>query len=404
MKNWQKAGFILSASLIMGLSAFSQTIVQEHWSPYDYPREIPAGVKVHTVVKGDTLWDIAQTYFQDPFLWPQIYQVNPYIKDPDLIYPGDPVSLNIGVVVDEQGVNDAMADAASEDGQDLAELEEFAEGEGDAVTDRSQSTSLLGSGLEMSIVPAGDRTDLECSTYVYVTESKKDKLPFDLIILGGESEIQESYSIDEVLYINQGANEGIQPGNLYSVRRVVAPVYTPSKKYKEQTFIGFAIDQIGIIKVVAVQESGATCMVTHACDSILKGDFLVPYEQEPIPLITEQPPFNRFAKFNKENAGYIIYSEDNTYNIGISHLANINLGVENDVAPGDIFVVFRSNPHNNEKKGIVLPDVYLGQAVVLRSLEKTSTVKIINAVSELKVGDYAVPYRVAFGETSEPIQ
>ncbi len=42
----------------------------------------------HTVKKGDTLWDLANTYLGDAYQWPQIYQLNKdLIKDPHWIYP-----------------------------------------------------------------------------------------------------------------------------------------------------------------------------------------------------------------------------------------------------------------------------------------------------------------------------
>lgn len=394
---------IVGVVFIVWVPVGAQTTVEEHWSPYDYPRQIEAGIKSHVIVKGDTLWDIAQQYFNNPTLWPQIYQANPYIKDPDLIYPGDPLVLEIGVVVTDQSIADSLGQPTAGEpgegqpgeGDELAELAEFSEfdeeagEEGVQVSDRAQTTSLMGSGTELVIIPAGDRSDIECSTYLYPVDSRKYTLPFSMYIVGGENPTKQSFAVDDVVYVNKGAEDGLAAGDIFGIRREIGLVKNPENN---KDIVGVAIDQIGRLRIIAVQDTGSTAVIIDSCDAALRGDLLVPFEQEPIPLITEMPPFDRWSEFNKEGSGYIVCSEDQIEALGRGNLVNIDKGILDNIAPGDIFIVYRNNPNNNPKKGLLLPDIYLGQGVALRSNESTSVMKIIESVDVIKIGDRVVPF------------
>ncbi len=73
--------FTFAALLLIGVAVAQDVSVRS-----DHPDE-------YVVVKGDTLWDISGRFLDKPWQWPAIWQANPQIENPHLIYPGDVVSL-----------------------------------------------------------------------------------------------------------------------------------------------------------------------------------------------------------------------------------------------------------------------------------------------------------------------
>lgn len=77
----------------------------------------------YVVVRGDTLWGIAGKFLQRPWLWPEIWQANPQINNPHLIYPGDVISLAyLNRVAVEPGPRE---EAAPIDAIPLSDVEAF---------------------------------------------------------------------------------------------------------------------------------------------------------------------------------------------------------------------------------------------------------------------------------------
>src|SRR5437868_9866097 len=68
--------------MLLTLTAFAATVELTKDHPDTY-----------TVRKGDTLWSISARFLQRPWQWPEVWQANPQIHNPHLIYPGDVISL-----------------------------------------------------------------------------------------------------------------------------------------------------------------------------------------------------------------------------------------------------------------------------------------------------------------------
>jgi hypothetical protein len=325
--------------------------VDGHWTPYDPPTEFPEGAMVHTIVKGDTLWDLAAHYLGDPFLWPQIWERNPYIKDSHWIYPGDPLVIDLAV---------QEAPVAEEE----VPFEE---------TVTSEYTEDVG-GLEGAEPrPLGSPSDVYCFAELVHDESI---YPFK-IASSERIEYQYQYSEGEIVYIDGGINQGVKAGDRFFILHRTRPLNHPVS----DSHLGVVYAQVGQLKVLCAQDDTSIAEITYACDPIVIGDVLRPFAPVPVPLVIDPDPTDRCDEPNGKPTGYITYNRDDQIEIGTHWLVFLDLGAAEGLYPGTFATVFRDNPVPG------MPRLVIGEVGVLTVEEHYATGLITRAWAPLAVGD-----------------
>ncbi len=382
------AFLLFSTALILGLTAGAQT-------PPD-PASYPPGSQIYTIVEGDTLWDIAQQVYGDPYRWPQLWEQNQYIQDADLIYPGNPLLI-------PQGLQQTAAGMA---GPPLSEFDPNAADAEDPFQ-RYQGEGRPGEGPAISAdepeepIQLGYESDIYCTGYIgdesesfpyRIASSEYEFLHPTLDNYAGSSikaeikglfgpVISQKYNLGtgDITYLEGGRADGLSAGDILTViepgRKIVHP--------RDQVLVGRYYHYRGRIRVLSVQEETAIGEIVFLCDGVNVGMALAPFIPEPVPLerLTPMRPINYPPKAEDlEGSPMIISAFDEIVTLGIGHLAYIDHGASHDVVPGDIYTIYREG-----RRGY--PPILLGEVGVLSVSENASLIRILRNRYSIHVGD-----------------
>jgi LysM repeat protein len=342
--------------------------VQAHSSKWDYPKELnaPEGSKTHVVEKGDTLWDLSGKYLGNPYAWPQIWELNQWIKDPHWIYPGDPLIIDLSRAVATAGsVPEAVANLQPDQRRadpSVMRRPEF----GFAIQDFFQLPFVAASGAEAYYKNLGAFT---------ITSKKRED--------------HEYLGEGETVYLNGGTNQGLKPGDRFLILKTVArKLMHPTIKKKN---LGDVLQQVGVLRVTSVQPKGAVAVIERCMDTVNIGDHVVRFTEPmtiPLQLRTDTSDPVKLAS----NCPVVVYSRDAKLSSAGGDMVIIDKGTDDGFKVGDVLLAARlktfSVGSDNEKKPATeTTSYYLGQALVVRTDAQTATCRVLRSNEELRIGD-----------------
>jgi hypothetical protein len=328
--------------------------IAPHWSKYKYPQTVPEGATYYIIERGDTLWDLAKRYLDNPFLWPQIWDQNRYIVDAHWIYPGDPLILPKVALVSERAGEGAGEAGGAEEG--------------------AEEGPIAGAPRGSELGPVTEEATMQCAAYI--TAEKEDD---SLRVIGSELGADKlAYADRDVLYLNKGSNSGVKPGDLFTLHHESYKVKHPATNKT----IGTKVDTVGWVQVVLVQENTAIAVIEQACQDIHIGEYLKPLEKVNVPLVLNRPPANRLTPPSGKLDRYIVDIDRDAIMAGQGTLVIIDAGADSGVAPGNIFTIYRIT-----YPSVPSPRNVIGELAVLTVRDRSATAKVTYSNDAIFVGD-----------------
>ncbi len=305
----------------------------------------------YVVVKGDTLWDISARFLRDPWLWPEVWQANPQIANPHLIYPGDTIALEF------------------RDGRPVLRLQ------------RGRRTVKLSPKMRVQ--------ELDQAIPTIDPEAIRHFL--------NQARVAEEEELNRAPYVLEGVERRLlagTPGERIYARGITGQettrfgVYRIGGKYlnpaDSKDILGHEVVRVA----TAVLDKGgdpATLRVTDISREIRAGDRLLPVGRDSA---ADQHLFPRAPQPGTK--GSIISVFDGVSMVGQYQGVVLNLGRQQGIQAGHVLAVFQANgrvrdPVTGEE--VKLPDERAGVLLVFRTFDRVSYALLMESTRPVRVGD-----------------
>jgi len=326
----------MTIALLMTTNTFANAVLADN-----YPER-------YTVVEGDTLWDISGKFLRDPWRWPEVWQGNPQVDNPDLIYPGDVLVMTF---LDGKPVLRSLR-------RETIKLSPKARiaGYRDAIApiDPAAIEAYINSPL------VTDAKELNESGYI--VEGLGNRL-----ILGKYDQFYARAVRDE----DALEYRVFRPG-----RHFVDPVSKES--------LGWEAVHVGDANLLKVGDPARMSLLKTYQDVSIRDRLRPVFKKEALPFFSPKAPNNDRLR------GVILQTPNRSTELGSLSVVAINLGEREDVHPGDVFRINSQRMKRKDpitKKTYFIPEEKVGLMLVFRTFEKVSYALVTDSSRSIRPGD-----------------
>jgi hypothetical protein len=363
----------------------------------------------YVVVKGDTLWDISGRFLDKPWQWPAIWQANPQIDNPHLIYPGDVISL---VYVD--GVPQLRLSR----GGDEPEAEVPSLPPRDDTVKLSPAIRIVDKTEPINAVPLESIEPFVRDVRV-ISPGEFETLPY--IVANEEARVTATYS-DQTYARGLHAKVGDKflVARLYSiydrvgedgdVRRVLPkrhwkPVpnvknrneslwnQTPPWNKRPKDPVGYELMEVSQVRVAKSGEISVLDILRDRTE-IRAGDYILPLSDGGF-----DNTFYPHAMDNVPRNMRVLATKDALYGVGQFQIVALSAGSHQGVESGHVFSIFRPGLMVDDRAGyrwgsfdkeseVTLPDTYHGLVMVFKAFDNVSYAMVMTGENLVREFDW----------------
>lgn len=311
--------------------------------------EYPNGL-IHTVVQGDTLWDLSAKYLGSPWRWTELWERNRFLTNPHYIYPG------IRVVIFPPPPKE----------YEMAGKEPGPEAEAaPAVAPPPPAAEEAAPQAAAEAAPAPARIlDITEADYVRAGEFLA-KRPRGIGRIAGGKDVRSIFGEGEKVVL--ALKKEIPAGQLLGVYRVRGPIDAPAGRRVS----GYVKHLVGLIQAQGRENGAVVGVIRKSFEELTKRD-----------IITEEIPAYSPVVIDPGKEGLeasVITGRMENEGLAQGDFVFLDRGANDGVARGNVFRLFR--------KASDLPyRVEVGKGVAVRVLPKFTTVYVVNSTESFEGG------------------